>query len=183
MLVILILFILRMVFHSFFLRVLFHVSNLTVILLSGSQVRPRGCPLQAVRQKLVVLSVPTIAAARALTIMTSPSLEFFFQHPQVAMKKVSAWNFCILGFSEWWFYSGEVGFSMKLEMWDYLAVLSDSANTAPCRAFPSCLLFSPTFKLNDPFSKSVFSFCVIEASIFLLWLHWVQDIILMVDST
>lgn len=129
MFVILILFILRMVFHSFSLIVLFHISDLTVILLSGSQARPRGCPLQAVRQKLVVLSVPTIAAARALTIMTSPSLEFFFQHPQVAMKKVSACNFCMLSFSEWWFYAGEVGFSMKLEMWDYLAALSGSLQT------------------------------------------------------
>lgn len=75
-----------------------NIFNHIVILSSDFQAPPRGCLLQAVRPKLVVLLVPTVDAARALTIMTNLSLDFPLQHQQVAMTKVSTWDFGILRF-------------------------------------------------------------------------------------
>lgn len=143
-----------MVFHTCFLRVLLCISNLIVILSSGFQALPRGCPLQAVRPRLVVLLVPTIDAARALTITTSLSLEFSPQHQQVAMKKVSAWIFLHSQF--FWvvaLFRGNCIFHWVPEV----VRLSQSgkwlfAKTNPYRTLTGCLLLH-TSKISDAFSE------------------------------
>lgn len=140
-----------MVFHSCFLRVLLCISNLIVILSSGFQALPRGCPLQAVRPRLVVLLVPTIDAARALTITTSLSLEFSPQHQQVAMKKVSAWIFLHSQF--FWtvvLFRGSCIFHWVVRLSQSGKWLFAKAN--PYRALTWCLLLH-TSKVSGAFSE------------------------------